>query len=117
MAEHWPKVMRRVGGYNLDIFDNQSEKPYTADGSVNLAHLLVGSEGTLAYTRSLKLKLAPLPRAKVLGIVNFPTFHAGDGFGAAHRQAGAHGGGAGRPHHDRAARWPTRPSSPRSKPR
>ncbi|GER16388.1 FAD-binding and (Fe-S)-binding domain-containing protein [Variovorax boronicumulans] len=75
MAQHWPKVMRRVAGYNLDIFDNQSEKPYTADGSVNLAHLLIGAEGTLAYTRSLKLKLAPLPRAKVLGIVNFPTFH------------------------------------------
>lgn len=76
MAANWPKVMRRVAGYNLDIFDNQSEKPYTADGSVNLAHLLIGSEGTLAYTKSLKLKLAPLPRAKVLGIVNFPTFHA-----------------------------------------
>jgi FAD/FMN-containing dehydrogenase len=73
---HWPKVLRRVAGYNLDIFDNQSEKPYTADGSVNLAHLLVGAEGTLAYTRSLTLKLAPLPRAKVLGIVNFPTFHS-----------------------------------------
>lgn len=73
---NWPKVLRRVAGYNLDIFDNQSEKPYTADGSVNLAHLLVGAEGTLAYTRSLKLKLAPLPRAKVLGIVNFPTFHS-----------------------------------------
>ena len=26
----WPKVLRRVGGYNLDIFDNQSERPYTA---------------------------------------------------------------------------------------
>lgn len=76
IAEHWPKVMRRVAGYNLDIFDNQSERPYTADGSVNLAQLLIGSEGTLAYTKSLKLKLAPLPRAKVLGIVNFPTFHA-----------------------------------------
>ncbi|OWQ90680.1 FAD-binding oxidoreductase [Roseateles aquatilis] len=73
---HWPKVMRRVAGYNLDIFDNQSERPYTRDGSVNLAHLLVGSEGTLAYTRSLTLKLSELPRAKVLGIVNFPTFHA-----------------------------------------
>lgn len=70
----WPKVMRRVAGYNLDIFDNQSEKPYTSDGSVNLAHLLVGAEGTLALTRSLTLKLAELPRAKVLGIVNFPSF-------------------------------------------
>jgi len=76
LREHWPKVMRRVGGYNLDIFDNQSERPYTADGSVNLAHLLVGSEGTLAYTRSLTLKLAELPRHKVLGVVNFESFHA-----------------------------------------
>ena len=70
----WPKVLRRVAGYNLDIFHNQSEKPYTTDGSVNLAHLLVGSEGTLAFTRSLTLKLAELPRGKVLGIVNFSSF-------------------------------------------
>ncbi len=73
---HWPKVMRRVGGYNLDIFRNQSERPYNTDGSVNLAHLLVGSEGTLAFTRSLTLRLADWPRAKVLGVVNFDSFHA-----------------------------------------
>ena len=72
----WPKVLRRVAGYNLDIFCNQNEKPYTADGSVNLAHLLVGAEGTLAFTRTLTLQLAELPRSKVLGIVNFPTFRA-----------------------------------------
>jgi FAD/FMN-containing dehydrogenase/Fe-S oxidoreductase len=71
----WPKLLRRVGGYNLDIFHPQSELPYTRDGSVNLAHLLVGAEGTLAVYKSLKLKLAPLPRARVLGVVNFPTFH------------------------------------------
>jgi FAD/FMN-containing dehydrogenase/Fe-S oxidoreductase len=70
----WPKVLRRVGGYNLDIFDKQNPRPYTADGSVNLAHLLVGSEGTLALTRSLKLKLSALPQTKVLGVVNFPSF-------------------------------------------
>ena len=73
---HWPKVLRRVGGYNLDIFHPQSELPYTPDGHVNLAHLLVGSEGTLAFTRSLTLQLAELPRAKTLGVVNFPTFRA-----------------------------------------
>jgi FAD/FMN-containing dehydrogenase/Fe-S oxidoreductase len=72
----WPKVLRRVGGYNLDIFHPQSELPYTRDGHVNLAHLLVGSEGTLAFTRSLTLQLAELPRAKALGVVNFPTFRA-----------------------------------------
>ena len=71
----WPKVLRRVGGYNLDVFHPMSERPYTADNSVNLSHLLVGSEGTLAYTRRIKLQLAPLPKAKTLGVVNFPTFH------------------------------------------
>jgi len=76
IAANFPKVMRRVAGYNLDIFDCQSERPYTTDNSVNLAHLLVGSEGTLAYTRSLTLNLSDLPRAKVLGVVNFPTFRA-----------------------------------------
>lgn len=73
---NWPTVMRRVAGYNLDIFRSRSEKPYTRDGSVNLAHLLVGAEGTLAVTRSLTLQLSRLPRAKVLGVVNFPTFRA-----------------------------------------
>jgi FAD/FMN-containing dehydrogenase/Fe-S oxidoreductase len=71
----WPKVLRRVGGYNLDIFHNRNERRYTHDGSVNLAHLLVGSEGTLALTRSLTLQLAELPKAKVLGVVNFPSFY------------------------------------------
>ena len=45
-------MLRRVGGYNLDIFHPQSERPYTDDGSVNLAHLLVGTEGTLAWSRA-----------------------------------------------------------------
>jgi len=75
IERQYPKVLRRVGGYNLDIFHPQSERPYTADGSINLAHLLVGSEGTLAYSRHLTLKLSPLPKHKVLGVVNFPTFH------------------------------------------
>ncbi|HLW04314.1 MAG TPA: FAD-binding oxidoreductase, partial [Azoarcus sp.] len=71
----WPRVMRRVAGYNLDIFYPMSEKPYTGDGSVNLAHLMVGAEGSLGVTKSLQLKLSPLPRNKVLGVVNFPSFH------------------------------------------
>jgi Fe-S oxidoreductase len=65
-----------VAGYNLDIFNSQGERPYTDDGSVNLAHLLIGAEGTLAYTKNLTLQLSPLPRFRVLGVVNFPTFQA-----------------------------------------
>ena len=68
-----PKVLRRVGGYNIDVFHPQSEKPYMPDGSVNYAQLLVGSEGTLAWTRGLALKLAQLPANRVLGVVNFPS--------------------------------------------
>jgi FAD/FMN-containing dehydrogenase/Fe-S oxidoreductase len=73
IAARVPRVMRRVGGYNIDVFNPQSERPYTRDGAVNYAQLLVGSEGTLAWTRALTLDLAPLPRHRALGVVNFPT--------------------------------------------
>jgi len=60
-----PKLLRRVGGYNLDML---SGEPF------NMAHLLVGSEGTLAYSRCLHLNLSPLPKHKTLGVCHFPTF-------------------------------------------
>jgi len=66
LAARVPQVQRRVAGYNLDM---------ASSGAFNMAHLLVGSEGTLGYFRKLKLKLAPLPRHKALGIVHFPTFY------------------------------------------
>ncbi len=75
MRERVPKVLRRVAGYNLDLFECQSPLPFSADGEPNLAHLLVGSEGTLAFSRQLRLKLAPLPAHKALGVVNFPSFY------------------------------------------
>src|SRR5471032_2133710 len=71
----YPKVLRLVGGYNLDIFFPQSERPYMTDNSVNLAHLLVGSEGTLAVTERMTLKLSRLPGHKTLGVVNFTSFY------------------------------------------
>ena len=63
----YPKLLRRVGGYNLDTVKT--------DAAHNLAHILVGSEATLAYSRAIHLKLAPLPRHKTLGVVHFPTFY------------------------------------------
>ncbi len=75
IAARVPTVMRRVGGYNIDVFHPVSERPYTTDGSVNFAHLLIGSEGTLAWTRELTLKLAPLPAHRTLGVVNFSSLH------------------------------------------
>jgi FAD/FMN-containing dehydrogenase/Fe-S oxidoreductase len=72
--EHWPRVQRRVGGYNIDVFRCRNERPYSTDGSVNLAHLFVGAEGTLGFTKALTLKLAPLPTHRVLGVANFRSF-------------------------------------------
>ena len=68
----WPKVLRRVQGYNLDMIQPGNE---AQSHPHNLAHLLVGSEGTLAFSRRIVLKLAPIPPHKVLGVVHFPTFH------------------------------------------
>src|SRR5450830_578417 len=75
IVERVPKVLRRVAGYNIDIFDCQNSRAYTDDGVANLAHILIGSEGTLAYSRQITLALMPLPAHKVLGVVNFPTFY------------------------------------------
>ncbi|MES2072095.1 MAG: FAD-linked oxidase C-terminal domain-containing protein [Pseudomonadota bacterium] len=75
IREQMPRVLRRVGGYNIDIFDCQNPRAYSDDGIANLAHILVGSEGTLAYSRQLTLKLVPLPQHKVLGVVNFASFY------------------------------------------
>jgi FAD/FMN-containing dehydrogenase/Fe-S oxidoreductase len=65
IAARFPKIQRRVSGYNLDALGG--EKP-------NLARLLVGSEGTLALFRRIEIALHPLPRHKVLGVCHFPTF-------------------------------------------
>jgi len=74
IVARFPPLLRRVAGYNLDIFHPQDPMRYNT-ALPNLAHLLVGSEGTLAFFKSLELKLSPLPAHKVLGVVNFPTFY------------------------------------------
>jgi FAD/FMN-containing dehydrogenase/Fe-S oxidoreductase len=68
IAEKFPKVQRRVGGYNLDAL-----VPRNAPN--NMAHLLVGSEGTLAFTTKVELKLWPVIRNKVLGVCHFGSFY------------------------------------------
>jgi len=65
----FPNVLRRVGGYNIDAL-----LP-AATHSNNFSHLLVGSEGTLAYSTAIELNLWPLPVNRVLGVCHFPTFY------------------------------------------
>jgi FAD/FMN-containing dehydrogenase/Fe-S oxidoreductase len=62
----FPKLLRKVAGYNLD---------HLGPPHANAAHLLVGSEGTLAYSERIHLRLARLPAARALGVCHFPKFY------------------------------------------
>ena len=64
IAKRYPKILRRVAGYNLDEFTNAA-KP------VNLAKIMVGSEGTLGIVLEAKLRLVPLPKAKAVMVIEF----------------------------------------------
>ncbi len=67
IAERFPKLLRRVGGYNIDVLSTDNP---------NMSHLLVGSEGTLAFFQRIHLDLQPLPAHKTLGVCHFSTFYA-----------------------------------------
>jgi len=64
----FPKVQRRVGGYNLDALT-------PGRNDLNLAHILVGSEGTLAFTTKAELKLWPLLGRRAVGACHFGSFY------------------------------------------
>ena len=51
-------------------------QPTTRQRPINAATLLCGSEGTLALSQRIKLKLSPQPKNKALGLCHFPTFRA-----------------------------------------
>jgi len=67
IAQRFPRLLRRVGGYNINEIADASNS--------NLARLLVGSEGTLAFFTRLQLELQPVPPQKVLGVCHFPDFY------------------------------------------
>ena len=60
----FPKVLRRVGGYNLDEFVNPAV-------DVDLTRIMVGSEGTLGFIVDAKIALVPLPASKAVLTVEF----------------------------------------------
>ena len=67
IERRYPKILRRVGGYNLDLFVPRPGAPER----FNLAGLFVGSEGTLGVTLEAKVRLIELPRAKGLLVIHF----------------------------------------------
>ncbi len=94
IRKHWPQTWRRASGYNLNYLLPWSPScppqwyagsaawaeaaghpipyPPVEEGSLNLAALLAGSEGTLAVIRRATLRLVPRPRNTILGVLGFP---------------------------------------------
>jgi FAD/FMN-containing dehydrogenase/Fe-S oxidoreductase len=68
IAARFPKVQRRVGGYNLDALT-------PGKNDINLAHVLVGGEGTLAFSTRIELQLAPLLGKRAVGACHFGSFY------------------------------------------
>jgi FAD/FMN-containing dehydrogenase/Fe-S oxidoreductase len=59
----FPRIQRRVSGYNLDEFVRGSK--------FNLSKIVVGSEGTLASVHQAKVRIEPRPAATALCVVHF----------------------------------------------
>ncbi|HET9736248.1 MAG TPA: FAD-binding and (Fe-S)-binding domain-containing protein [Burkholderiales bacterium] len=67
----FPKIKRRVSGYNLDQL--------LPENGFNVARALVGSEGTCALTLQVKAKLVKSPPHRVLLVQGYPdVYQAGD---------------------------------------
>lgn len=67
ITNDYPKTWRNVAGYNL----NRLYQEYLKDGSINLASLIVGSEGTLGTIVSAKVKTLDIPKVTRLALVHF----------------------------------------------
>ncbi|MBI1899612.1 MAG: FAD-binding protein [Planctomycetia bacterium] len=88
----YPRVLRRVSGYNLDEFIPETrswhEPPFyvretrTAEAErfpgadFNLARLIVGSEGTLATVTEALVHLIPLPKHSGLVVIELASLEA-----------------------------------------
>jgi FAD/FMN-containing dehydrogenase/Fe-S oxidoreductase len=64
----FPSFWRRAGGYALDRI--------LVDGQLDLAKLLVGSEGTLAVVTEAEVRLVPKPRARAIAVGHFDSTEA-----------------------------------------
>ncbi|MEX2144651.1 MAG: FAD-linked oxidase C-terminal domain-containing protein [Anaerolineales bacterium] len=86
IRQSWPRTWRRASGYSLNYLLPWSasqppmwvragageQYPPVEPGSINLAPLLVGSEGNLAIFKRIKVRLVPKPAFTVLGVLSYP---------------------------------------------
>nr|WP_233340939.1 FAD-binding and (Fe-S)-binding domain-containing protein [Haloprofundus sp. MHR1] len=80
--ERYPELKRNVSGYNLDMLvdeargerrtpDDSGVDPDSEAGTVNLARLLAGSEGTLAVVTEATVSLEPIPETKAVALLTY----------------------------------------------
>jgi len=83
IRERWPRTWRRASGYSLNYLLpwstsmppnwEYSTYPDLKAGHINLAHLLAGSEGTLGILSLATVRLVPLPRHTILGVLHYAS--------------------------------------------
>ncbi|WP_254762801.1 FAD-binding and (Fe-S)-binding domain-containing protein [Natrinema marinum] len=80
--ETYPDLKRNVSGYNLDRLvaeargDELPGGEQTGEpGTVNLARLLAGSEGTLAVVTEATVSLEAVPQTKAVSLLCYPDLH------------------------------------------
>ncbi|HZY88148.1 MAG TPA: FAD-linked oxidase C-terminal domain-containing protein, partial [Gemmataceae bacterium] len=73
IRRRFPRLLRRVSGYNLDVLCDGLAPAGTTSPPVGLHQLVVGSEGTLAVVAEAELGLLPLPKARGLLVPQFAT--------------------------------------------
>ncbi|QLH78959.1 FAD-binding protein [Halosimplex rubrum] len=75
----FPELKRNVSGYNLDAFVAEARAALDAEGedgepgTVNVARLLAGSEGTLAIVTEATVSLEPIPETKGLALLTYES--------------------------------------------
>jgi len=80
VEEAYPDLTRNVSGYNLDWIVEEAmeakraiaEGGEEAEGTINLARLLAGSEGTLAIVTEATVALVEVPETKAVALLTYP---------------------------------------------
>ena len=68
IRRRYPDLKRNVSGYNLDALVDEAET-----GTVNLARLLAGSEGTLAVVTQVTVSLELIPETKAVALLTYDS--------------------------------------------
>ncbi|QZX98930.1 FAD-binding and (Fe-S)-binding domain-containing protein [Halobaculum rubrum] len=84
VTERYPDMKRNVSGYNLDVLVEEARGEWAGDapetgggtgepGTVNLARLMCGSEGTLGIVTEATVSLVEVPETKAIALLTYDS--------------------------------------------